>query len=154
MKKNIATKNIVIIGAGFAGMWAALSAARLAKLQANENLNITVLAPKAELRVRPRFYESKVRTLVSPLMPVFETMGVRFITATVENIQTDNKQVQFMNENGEAETVSYDKLVLASGSNLNTNIVKGINEYTFNLDQLDTATLLDDHISNLHNQPF
>lgn len=72
-------KDIVVIGAGFAGMWAALSAARLAKLNHAEHIKVTVVAPIAELRVRPRFYESNVASLVAPLMPVFDTMDIEFI---------------------------------------------------------------------------
>ena len=60
-------KQILIVGAGFAGMWAALSAARLADKNNGQAIDITVIAPQPELRVRPRFYESHVETLVSPL---------------------------------------------------------------------------------------
>ena len=52
-------KQILIVGAGFAGMWAALSAARLADKH-QQTIDITVIAPQPELRVRPRFYESAV----------------------------------------------------------------------------------------------
>lgn len=50
-------KQILIVGAGFAGMWAALSAARLADKN-QQHIDITVIAPQPELRVRPRFYEN------------------------------------------------------------------------------------------------
>jgi NADH dehydrogenase len=53
-------KQILIVGAGFAGMWAALSAARLADKH-QQAIDITVIAPQPELRVRPRFYESAVQ---------------------------------------------------------------------------------------------
>lgn len=55
-------QQILILGAGFAGMWAALSAARLTDLHDRHDIEITVLSPQAELRVRPRFYESKWKT--------------------------------------------------------------------------------------------
>ncbi len=69
-------KQILIVGAGFAGMWAALSAARLADKYNSQAIDITVIAPQPELRVRPRFIESHVETLVSPLMPLFDVTGV------------------------------------------------------------------------------
>ena len=53
-------KQILIVGSGFSGMWAAVSAARLSALAGNNSLSIAVLAPVAELRVRPRFYEENV----------------------------------------------------------------------------------------------
>lgn len=147
-------KDIVIIGAGFAGMWAALSAARLTKLEACDHINITVIAPKAELRVRPRFYESKVRTLVSPLMPVFDTMNIQFIAAKVQSIDSDTQSIEYVDENGAKQSKNYDKLVLASGSNLNTSLAKGIKEYAFDLDQLDTAAVLEDHLTSLTTKPY
>ena len=50
---------IVIIGAGFAGMYAALSAARLRDIRgvSPEELEIALVAPEPTLVVRPRLYE-------------------------------------------------------------------------------------------------
>lgn len=137
------SKEIVIVGAGFAGMWTALSAARLAKLKKADDISVAVIAPVAELRVRPRFYESKVQTLVSPLMPVFEAMGVKFIPGNVTNIESDKQLVVYVDENQNLVTKHYDRLVLAAGSNLRRDMVKGIAEHAFDLDQIDTAAVLE-----------
>ena len=50
---------LIIIGAGFAGMYAALSAARLRDIQgvSPEALEIALVAPEPTLVVRPRLYE-------------------------------------------------------------------------------------------------
>ena len=60
---------IVIIGAGFAGMYAALSAARLRDIRgvSPEELEIALVAPEPTLVVRPRLYEPKPETLTAPL---------------------------------------------------------------------------------------
>ena len=52
---------IVIIGAGFAGMYAALSAARLRDIKGvpPEELEIALVAPEPTLVIRPRLYEPK-----------------------------------------------------------------------------------------------
>ncbi|EPM0512410.1 NAD(P)/FAD-dependent oxidoreductase, partial [Pseudomonas putida] len=50
-------KQILIIGAGFAGLWSALSAIRQLDLNGSKGVEVTLLAPQAELHVRPRFYE-------------------------------------------------------------------------------------------------
>lgn len=146
-------KEIVIIGAGFAGMWAALSAARLAKLQGAENIQVTVIAPVAELRVRPRFYEANAGSMVSPLMPVFDVMGVSFVIGKVSDIDLKNKIVHFVDGNN-TKSKQYDRLVLAAGSNLRTDLVKGTAEHAFDLDQIESAIVLDQHINNLANQPL
>lgn len=146
-------KEIVIVGAGFAGMWAALSAARLAKLKQADHIKITVIAPIAELRVRPRFYESKISSLVAPLMPVFNTMGVQFSSGSVTNIDSETQTVHYLDNDNKAVIKHYDKLVLASGSNLRTDLIEGIQEHTFNLDQIKSAEVLEQHINNLPRRP-
>lgn len=146
-------KEIIIVGAGFAGMWAALSAARLAKLNQADHIQITVIAPIAELRVRPRFYESKVSSLVAPLMPVFNTMNVQFTLGTVTKIESKTQTIHYLDKENKAAIKHYDKLVLASGSNLRTDLIEGIQEHTFNLDQIESAEVLEQHINDLPHRP-
>ncbi|MCP4586946.1 NAD(P)/FAD-dependent oxidoreductase [Pseudoalteromonas sp.] len=146
-------KEIVIIGAGFAGMWAALSAARLAKLNQAESISISVIAPIAELRVRPRLYEENVSSMIAPLIPVFNTMDVQFITGSVNNIDSDSQTIHYLDENQLPQFKQYDRLVLASGSNLRTDLVNGIDHYAFNLDQIDTAATLEQHLKSLAQKP-
>ena len=147
-------KDIVIIGSGFAGMWAALSAARLIRIQGSDKITVTVLSPKAELRVRPRFYESKVKTLVSPLMPIFNLMDIQFISAKVVAISTEVQTVNYIDEKGVEAVKSYDKLVLASGSSLNKNLAVGVDEFAFDIDQLDSASILEEHLNTLPSKPY
>ena len=66
------TKRLLIIGAGFAGMWSALSAARAADAAGRSNeLEIVVLAPEARLNIRPRFYETDLSEASFPLAKLF-----------------------------------------------------------------------------------
>ncbi|MBW5976507.1 MULTISPECIES: NAD(P)/FAD-dependent oxidoreductase [Klebsiella] len=145
-------KQILIVGAGFAGMWAALSAARLADKN-QQDIDITVIAPQPELRVRPRFYESAVQTLVAPLQPLFDVTGVTFLRGTVEKILPASKEVSWKDANGEMRQHRYDRLVLASGSQVNRSTVAGAAEYAFDLDQLESATVLEQHLQDLARQP-
>ena len=145
-------KQILIVGAGFAGMWAALSAARLAELN-KQSIDITVIAPQPELRVRPRFYESAVQTLVAPLQPLFDATGVNFLRGTVEQILPASKEVSWKDDNGEVRLHRYDRLVLASGSHVNRDMVAGAAEHAFDLDQLESASVLEQHLQDLAQQP-
>lgn len=145
-------KQILIIGAGFAGMWAALSAARLADKN-QQDIDITVIAPQPELRVRPRFYESAVQTLVAPLQPLFDVTGVTFLRGTVEKILPDSKEVGWKDTHGETRLHRYDRLVLASGSQVNRSMVAGAAEHAFDLDQLESAAVLEQHLQDLAKQP-
>ncbi|WP_172728823.1 NAD(P)/FAD-dependent oxidoreductase [Kluyvera cryocrescens] len=145
-------KQILIVGAGFAGMWAALSAARLAEIN-QQSIDITVIAPQPELRVRPRFYESAVQTLVAPLQPLFDVTGVKFLRGTVEQILPASKEVSWKDDSGEVRLRRYDRLVLASGSHVNRDMVAGAAEHAFDLDQLESASVLEQHLLDLANQP-
>lgn len=62
-------KRLVIIGAGFAGMYAALSSARLReeKKVSAEDLEIVLVSPEPRLLIRPRLYEPNPETLAAPL---------------------------------------------------------------------------------------
>lgn len=145
-------KQILIVGAGFAGMWAALSAARLADKN-QQTIDITVIAPQPELRVRPRFYEKHVQTLVAPLQPLFDVTGVHFLYGTVEQILPASNEVSWKDRHGETHLRRYDRLVLASGSHVNRNAVNGAAEHAFDLDQLESAAVLEQHINDLAQQP-
>ncbi|MCM8840705.1 FAD-dependent oxidoreductase [Citrobacter cronae] len=145
-------KQILIVGAGFAGMWAALSAARLADKN-QQHIDITVIAPQTELRVRPRFYENAVQTLVAPLQPLFEVTGIHFLQGHVEQILPGSREVSWQDTNGENHLHRYDRLVLASGSHVNRDAVSGAAEHAFDLDQLESAAVLEQHIKDLALQP-
>ncbi|MCR9028467.1 NAD(P)/FAD-dependent oxidoreductase [Citrobacter amalonaticus] len=146
-------KQILIVGAGFSGMWAALSAARLLDKEANPNIDITVIAPQPELRVRPRFYENAVETLVAPLQPLFDITGVNFLRGTVDQLLPASKEVSWTDASGETRLQCYDRLVLASGSHVNRSQVAGAQAHAFDLDQLESAAVLEKHLQDLANQP-
>lgn len=146
-------KQILIVGAGFSGMWAALSAARLLEKEANPNIDITVIAPQPELRVRPRFYENAVETLVAPLQPLFDVTGINFLRGTVSQILPASKEVSWTDASGETRLQRYDRLVLASGSHVNRSQVAGAQAHAFDLDQLESAAVLEKHLQSLASQP-
>ncbi|WOJ31067.1 NAD(P)/FAD-dependent oxidoreductase [Citrobacter koseri] len=145
-------KQILIVGAGFSGMWAALSAARLADKHQNDTIDITVIAPQPELRVRPRFYENAVQTLVAPLQPLFDETGVNFLRGTVAQILPDSKEVSWADASGKTHLHRYDHLILASGSHVNRSLVTGADAHAFDLDQLESAAVLEQHLKDLANK--
>ena len=111
-------QRILIVGAGFAGMYAALSAARLRDEQGvtPDNLEITVVAPEPRLVIRPRLYERAPETLVAPLTEVFEAVDVRYEQGRVDVIDSASKSVVIVGRDGMRRSLSYDRLVLAAGS--------------------------------------
>jgi NADH dehydrogenase len=141
-------RNILVLGAGFGGVWSALSAARLLDLQDCSDVQITVLAPQAELRIRPRFYESNVHEMRAPLLELFDVTGVRFVEGTANRIDPQGKRVEYTAGRGVHSWLSYDRLVLATGSQLIRSNIAGI-EHAFDVDEIEAATRLAKHINAL-----
>lgn len=145
-------QHILIIGAGFGGVWSALSAARLLDKHDRNDVQISLLAPQPELRIRPRFYEPDVHTMMAPLGPLFDAVNVKFIEGAADTIDENGKQVTYRNAAGTSTTIKYDRLVLAAGSRLNRPQMPGI-EHVFDVDQIEDATRLETHIKALKKLP-
>ena len=141
--------NILIIGAGFAGVWSALSAARLLDQAQRDDLSISVLAPQAELHIRPRFYEANAHTLKAPVSELFNAVGVHFITGNAEAIEADARTVSYIDSQGQRQQISYDRLILAAGSQVARPAVPGLAEHTFDVDKMESAVRLEQHLTGL-----
>ncbi|WP_426421109.1 NAD(P)/FAD-dependent oxidoreductase [Bradyrhizobium genosp. A] len=146
---------LVIIGSGFAGMYAALSAARLRDIQgvSPEDLEIAVVAPESTLVVRPRLYEPKPETLTAPLLDVLSAIDVVYVQGSAETIDSKSRTVQIVAAKGARKTLPYDRLIVATGSRLFRPNIPGLAEHGFSVDQLDDAIALDRHLHRLADQP-
>ncbi|MEB7499584.1 FAD-dependent oxidoreductase [Leclercia pneumoniae] len=146
-------KQLLIVGSGFAGMWAAVSAARVAELSSSDDLQIAVLAPAAELRVRPRFYEENVAGLCAPLSDLYAELDVEFIAGHAERIDTTEKTVWYRAQDGGTSLRNYDRVILATGSQIRRPAINGLAEYAFDIDQMESAQIFEKHLDELVNQP-
>jgi NADH dehydrogenase len=145
---------LVIIGAGFAGMYAALSAARLRDIQgvSPEEFEIALVSPEPTLVVRPRLYEPKPETLTAPLLDVLKAIDVVYVQGSAETIDTKSRTVGIA-ANGAKKNLSYDRLVVATGSRLFRPNIPGLAEHGFSVDSLDDAIALDKHLHSLAKRP-
>jgi NADH dehydrogenase len=146
---------IVIVGAGFAGMYAALSAARLRDIQgvAPEMLEIVLVSPEPTLVVRPRLYEANPETLTAPLLDVLKAIDVVYLQGSVETIDTKVRAVKITTAGRAEQIIAYDRLILATGSRLFRPDIPGLAQYGFSVDQLGDAIALDRHLHDLAKQP-
>jgi len=146
---------LVIIGAGFAGMYAALSAARLRDIQgvSPEELQIALVAPQPTLVVRPRLYEPKPETLTAPLLDVLNAIDVVYVQGSAETIDTKSRTIQLVTAKDARKTLPYDRLVVATGSRLFRPNIPGLAERGFSVDSLDDAVALDKHLHGLAKRP-
>ena len=86
-------KNIVVIGGGFAGLWSAASAARVAD-ELNEAVKITLLNLDDQHSIRVRNYEDDLEATLVPLRPVLDPIGVALLVGEATGINTDKHTVQ------------------------------------------------------------
>lgn len=143
-------QHVVVIGSGFAGLWAAIGAARKRhELGKNDAVDITLVNRDDFHTIRVRLYEDDLTPTRVPLASVLDPVGVQSRIGSVENIEPDGRQVVLKTTNGQVEAVAYDRLVFAAGSQVRYPDVPGIREHTFNVDSYPAAVALQQHLRSL-----
>jgi len=140
--------NIVIVGGGFAGVWAALGAAR----QIDEHaaaIDVLLISRDRYLTIRPRLYEADPRSLRVPLHTTLDPVGVSLVEGVVETIDPTRQTVTLGNSQGQHEEHAYERLILAAGSRQKALPVSGATDFTWNIDSYAGAAALDDHLHDV-----
>lgn len=143
-------QTILIAGSGFAGVWAALSAARAIALAGREHdVEVLIVSPEPALVIRPRLYEAVLENMNPDVSALLEAVGVRHVDGLVEAIGIDTHEAVVRRKDGREETIAWDRFVLAAGSRLATPPVPGLAQFAFDVDQLASAHRLDAHLKTL-----
>jgi NADH:ubiquinone reductase (H+-translocating) len=140
---------ILILGAGFAGLWAAIGAARKRDeigARAAE-LEILVLDRNPYHNIRVRNYEVDLSDAAIPLAGLLDPVGVSHRVAEVQTIDPAKGHV-VVSVGAGRESISYDRLVLALGSELARPATPGL-AYAFDVDTFASAKRLDAHLASL-----
>lgn len=146
-------KRIIVAGAGFAGMWAAISAARLVHLNnADDRVDIFLVSPEPKLTIRPRLYEAVLDSMDPSILEVLQAANVKYIRGRVVDIDAKNKTIT-VSKPEEESTVSFDSFVLAAGSQVFHPELDGLKEYSFDVSSLEKARELDNHLQALARAP-
>jgi NADH dehydrogenase len=138
---------VLVIGSGFAGLWAALGAARrLDELGVPAGqVDITLLSRRPFHDIRVRNYEADLSACRIPLADLLDPAGVAQVTGEVTAIDADARTVV----TATGGTHRYDRLVLAAGSQVVKPDIPGLREFGFDVDTYDGATALDRHLQRL-----
>ncbi len=143
-------KHLVIAGGGFAGFWSAMSAVRQAtQLGKREELKITLINRNEYLGIRPRFYEAELERTRVPLNKWLTPLGVDLIVGEIIDTLPISRSVRL----ADGRSVSYDGLVLATGSRLNPPSALA-KDGLFNTDTFEDAVALDRHLRALAASDF
>ncbi|MFD9316388.1 NAD(P)/FAD-dependent oxidoreductase [Streptomyces sp. NPDC060053] len=146
-------KDVLVIGGGFAGVWSAAGAVRAAREAGGpgDDIRVTLVSGGDDLVIRPRLYEEAPEGMRVALDRILGPIGVRRVTATVTGIDTEAHTVRAVGRAGEELDLAYDKLVLATGSQLVQPDFPG-SRGVFDVDTLAAAAGLDNHLRRLPEQ--
>jgi NADH dehydrogenase len=142
---------IVVLGAGFAGLWAALGAARKRDEIGAPDVEILVVDRNPYHNIRVRNYEVDISEAAIPLAELLDPVGVHHGVAEVQAIDPVRQQVSLAT-NGGSEVIGYDRLVLALGSELARPAIPGLASNGFDVDTYAAAVRLEAHLAALGGQ--
>ncbi|HEY5505637.1 MAG TPA: NAD(P)/FAD-dependent oxidoreductase, partial [Sedimentisphaerales bacterium] len=131
---------VVIIGAGFGGLWAARTLANqpVDVVMIDRNNYHTFLA----LLYQVAAAELTAEDIAYPVRSVFSKIpNIGFVLAYARRIDLQNRQIET-----DGETIFYDYLILANGSVTSTFSVPGVEEHAYFLKTLEEAVALKNHI--------
>ncbi|MFD9661284.1 NAD(P)/FAD-dependent oxidoreductase [Rhodococcus sp. NPDC059968] len=143
------SNRVLVLGSGFAGLWAALGAARrLDELDAAGTVEVTVISAQPYHDIRVRNYEADLSACRIPLSDVLDPVNVEHIAAEVTAIDTAARTVT-VSDHETQDTQRYDRLVMALGSRVAKPDIPGLREFGFDVDTYDGATKLQRHLAAL-----
>ena len=131
---------VVIIGAGFGGLWAA-------RYLANQPVDVLVIDHNnyhtfLALLYRVAAAELEAEDIAYPVRSVFwNTPNIDFVLAHARRIDLQNRSIET-----DSETVFYDYLILATGSITHSFGIQGVDDNAFFLKTLEEAVALKNHI--------
>jgi NADH:quinone reductase (non-electrogenic) len=143
--------NLVIVGGGFAGVWAALAASSLRQRAGNPTLTIRVVNRDPSLTIRPRLYEPSLEDTRVPLDDVLAPAGVELIPGEVTRIDRREHRVA-IRADGDTRVLPYDRLILAAGSHLHIPAIPG-RDLASSVDTYAAAAALARHLASLGTGP-
>jgi NADH dehydrogenase len=144
---------ILVLGAGFAGLWAAIGAARkVDEIRSTaSDVEILVVDRNDYHNIRVRNYEVDLSDVTIPLADVLDPIGVNHIRAEVQSIDPSARQVTVETAAGQ-QRLSYDRLVLTLGSQLVRPAIPGLAVHGYDVDTYVAAARLDAHLEELGKQ--
>jgi NADH:ubiquinone reductase (H+-translocating) len=125
---------VVIVGGGFAGVYAALAATRVL----DGDGEVILVSRDTRLGLRPRLFEAEPETLHAELEPILSTAGIKHVLGEVTALDLAERRVHLAS----GLQLAYSRLVVAVGSVMTWPTIPGI-ELAHSIDTQDEAIALD-----------
>ena len=145
-KMSTSKKRIVILGAGYAGMFLATHIARYVTEKAGEVILID-RNPYHQLLQEIHLVAAGFRTadeVKIPILTLIDRMDIKFIQSTVKKIMPDKNLVVL-----ESSEITYDLLIVCLGASIKYFNIKGARENTLPLRSISDASLICDKVRAL-----
>lgn len=145
-------KQIVVIGAGYTGMLAALGAAKRAKGRAH----VTLVNPGERFTERLRMHQIATgQQLAEHRIPdLVAGTGIDFVPGWATGIDAATRTVTVSTVDDGRVSLTYDTLVYAIGSAAETDRVPGVAEHAFTLDSPQSAQDMAAHLARPGDSEF
>jgi NADH:ubiquinone reductase (H+-translocating) len=147
-------QRIIVLGAGFAGLWSAVGAARALDERGigPEQVEVTVVNATRWHSIRVRNYEADLSDARVPLADILDPIGVRLVVGEIVGLSVADRSVSCV-AGGQPSQFAYDRMVFALGSRLARPRIPGLREHAFDVDTYDAAVRLGAHLAELVRKP-
>ncbi|MFI6582458.1 NAD(P)/FAD-dependent oxidoreductase [Embleya sp. NPDC050493] len=138
------SERILVIGAGYTGMQAAIGTARATR---GRDVEVTLVNPVARFTERLRLHQTASGQEPADLRipEMLDGSGVRFVLGRVSGIDPDAREVRVDG----TRVLGYDRLVYALGGITDTGTVPGVAEHAYTLDTAAEARRLAARLAEL-----
>ncbi|MBO8184715.1 NAD(P)/FAD-dependent oxidoreductase [Streptomyces spirodelae] len=142
-----AAHRVVILGAGYAGMAAAVQLA--GRVKRREGVRVTVVNAQERFTERMRLHMTATGQQLAELSvpELLEGTGARFVRGWVTAVDPDARTVRIDDE----RVLHYDTLVYGLGGVAGTSAVPGVEDHAYTLSSAQDAELLADRLARLSN---
>ncbi len=140
MKANSDDKHVVIIGAGFSGLWAVRTFFK-------KSVRVTIIDKNNYHTFLPLLYqvgaaEIEPEQIAFPIRSLLRNhKNINYLRSEVRKINFKDKYVECNNQ-----IINFDYLIIATGSTTTYYNIEGAKEIAFSLKTLDDAVILRNHI--------
>ncbi|MCP3017213.1 FAD-dependent oxidoreductase [Nocardiopsis dassonvillei] len=140
-----AAHRVLILGAGYAGMSAAIQLA--ARFKRHEDVQVTLVNAQERFTERLRLHMTATGQQLAELSipELLEGTGARFVRGWVTAVNTDTRSVRIDDD----RVLHYDTLVYGLGGVADTTAVPGVEEHAYTLNSAQDAEALADRLVRL-----